>query len=133
MGETREKVQNWLMGEGWQISEQTHPDMAWLITAQDAGGRRILAGQNKARQDQLHLEAVVDLATDSRFGRHVSRRTDHETGLGEFRAGQPCHPEVGNLYLAIVQHHDIGRLDIPMYHAVAMGMIEGIENLKDRV
>lgn len=65
-GATREKVQNWLMGEGWQISEQTHPDMAWLITAQDAGGRRIIVGRNKARQDHLHLEAVVDLSNDYR-------------------------------------------------------------------
>ena len=66
METARDKVQKWLMSEGWQISEQTHPDKAWLITAQDAGGRRVLVGQNKARQDHVHLEAVVDLSDDYR-------------------------------------------------------------------
>ncbi len=48
MEETRDKIQNWLMNEGWQIAEQPHPDVEWLIRAEDAGGRRILVGQNKA-------------------------------------------------------------------------------------
>ena len=63
---TRDKVQNWLMSEGWQISEQTHADFAWLIRAEDAGGRRIAVGQNKARQDHLHLEAAVDSSDEYR-------------------------------------------------------------------
>ena len=63
---TRDKVQKWLMSEGWQIAEQSHPDMSWLIRAEDAGGRRILVGQNKARQDLIHLEAAVDLSDDYR-------------------------------------------------------------------
>ena len=66
MEATRDKVQKWLMSEGWQISEQTHPDMAWLIRADDAGGRRILVGQNKARQDHIHLEAAVDVSEEHR-------------------------------------------------------------------
>ena len=66
MDATRDKVQKWLMSEGWQISEQTHPDMAWLIRADDAGGRRILVGQTKARQDHIHLEAVVDVSEEHR-------------------------------------------------------------------
>ena len=40
--ETRDKVQNWLMSEGWQLAEPTHPDFAWLIRAEDGGERRIL-------------------------------------------------------------------------------------------
>ena len=62
----RDKVQKWLMGEGWQISEQSHPDALWLIRAEDAAQRRILIGQNKARPDQLHLEARVNLAEEHR-------------------------------------------------------------------
>ena len=61
---TRDKVQKWLMGEGWQISEQPHPEALWLIRAEDAAQRRILIGQNKARPDQLHLEARVNLAQE---------------------------------------------------------------------
>ena len=62
--ETRDQVQNWLMAEGWQISEQAHPDLAWLIRAEDAAQRRILVGQSKARPDMIHLEARVNLAED---------------------------------------------------------------------
>jgi len=63
---TRDKVQNWLMAEGWQLAEQAHPDLEWLIRAEDANGRRILVGQNKVRPDRVHLEARVDIAGEHR-------------------------------------------------------------------
>ena len=63
---TRDRVQNWLMGEGWQLAEPTHPDFAWLIRAEDAGDRRILVGQHKAREDRIHLEANVRVSDDHR-------------------------------------------------------------------
>ena len=62
----RDKVQNWLMSEGWQIAEPTHPDFAWLIRAEDGGERKILVGQNKAREDRIHLEANVRIADEHR-------------------------------------------------------------------
>ena len=63
---TRDRIQNWLMSEGWNLTEQVHPDLAWLIRAEDAGGRRILVGQNKARPDHIHLEAHVNIAEEHR-------------------------------------------------------------------
>ena len=36
-------------------------DTLWLIRAEDAAQRRILIGQNKARPDQISLEARVNL------------------------------------------------------------------------
>ena len=66
MEETRDKIQNWLMSEGWQIAEQAHPNMSWLIRAEDAGGRRILVGQSKVREDVIHLEARVNIEDDYR-------------------------------------------------------------------
>jgi len=63
---TREKVQNWLMSEGWQIAEQSHPDLTWLIRAEDAAARRILVGQSKAREDRIHLEARVNVGDEHR-------------------------------------------------------------------
>jgi hypothetical protein len=64
--DARDQVQNWLMSEGWQIAEQSHPDLAWLIRAEDAAQRRILVGQSKARADMIHLEARVNLADEHR-------------------------------------------------------------------
>ena len=66
MDTTRDQVQNWLMSEGWQIAEPTHPDFAWLIRAEDGGERKILVGQNKAREDRIHLEANVRISDDHR-------------------------------------------------------------------
>lgn len=66
MESARDKIQSWLMSEGWQISEQAHSDFSWLITAQDAGDRRVVVGQNKTRQDLLHLEAVVEPSDEYR-------------------------------------------------------------------
>jgi hypothetical protein len=66
METTRDMVQNWLMSEGWQIAEPTHPEFAWLIRAEDSGERRILVGQNKAREDRVHLEANVRISDDHR-------------------------------------------------------------------
>jgi hypothetical protein len=63
---TRDMVQNWLMSEGWQIAEPTHPEFAWLIRAEDGGERKILVGQNKAREDRVHLEANVKISDDHR-------------------------------------------------------------------
>jgi hypothetical protein len=63
---TRDYVQRWLMSEGWQISEQSHPDAEWLIRAEDAAKRRILVGLNKAKPDRIHLEARVNLADEHR-------------------------------------------------------------------
>ncbi len=31
--DARDKIQNWLMSEGWNIAEQAHPELAWLIRA----------------------------------------------------------------------------------------------------
>jgi hypothetical protein len=63
---TRDQIQNWLMNEGWQISEQSHPGAEWLIRAEDAARRRILVGQNKARSDMIYMEARVNLADEHR-------------------------------------------------------------------
>ena len=66
MEATRDKVQTWIMSEGWEISEASHPNFAWLIRAEDGGERKILVGQNKAREDGIHLEANVRISDDYR-------------------------------------------------------------------
>lgn len=65
--ESRDKIQNWLMGEGYQIAEQPHPDFAWLIRAEDGAGRRVLVGQGKTRDDQVLMEARVSIGDEYRL------------------------------------------------------------------
>lgn len=76
METTRERVQEWLMSEGWQIAEQSHPNLAWLIRAEDAAERKILVGQDKVKQDYIHLEARVNIADEhrKRFESHPENR-----------------------------------------------------------
>ena len=64
--DARDKIQNWLMAEGWKIAEQPHANMTWLVRAEDGAGRRILVGQSKVREDLIHLEAVVTIAEEHR-------------------------------------------------------------------
>ena len=64
--DVRGKIQKWLMAEGWKIAEQPHPNMTWLVRAEDGAGRRVLIGQSKVREDQIHLEAVVTIADEHR-------------------------------------------------------------------
>ncbi|UCG14027.1 MAG: DUF2299 family protein [Deltaproteobacteria bacterium] len=64
--DTRNKIQNWLTSEGWKLSEQIHPEAAWLIRAEDAGGRKVLIGQNRTALDQIRFEARVKVASEHR-------------------------------------------------------------------
>jgi hypothetical protein len=64
--EVKAKVQNWLLGEGWQLAEKLHDDAVWLLDAQDGGGRHIVIGQKKGKLDQVLLEAAVALSENHR-------------------------------------------------------------------
>ncbi len=55
----REKIQTWLMGEGWTLREKTHDTANWLIEAHDSGNRHIVVGQRQGRDDQILLEGAV--------------------------------------------------------------------------
>ena len=62
----RAQVQNWLLGEGWQLTEKPHEDALWLLEAQDAGGRIVVVGQKRGKTDQVLLEAAVALTDNHR-------------------------------------------------------------------
>jgi hypothetical protein len=104
MDATRDKVQNWLMSEGWQIAEPTHPEFAWLIRAEDGGERRILVGQNKAREDRIHLEANVKISDDHRKLLPAFSSPADEGGFrGRGRTASGCHPDPENIFRWPVQ------------------------------
>jgi hypothetical protein len=58
----REKIQSWLMGEGWTLSEKNHGTANWLIEARDSGGRHLVIGQRQGKEDQILLEGAVAVA-----------------------------------------------------------------------
>ncbi len=49
MEETRDKIQNWLMNEGWQIAEQPHPDPAAVSDRAQCGHHRDLVDHSIPR------------------------------------------------------------------------------------
>jgi hypothetical protein len=64
--EVRERIQTWLLGEGWQLSEKTHGDAVWLLEARDGGGRHLVVGQKRGKGDQILLEGAVAIAEPHR-------------------------------------------------------------------
>lgn len=65
---TRQRVQSWLLAEGWQLTEKGHPDAHWLLEARDTAGRALVVGQRKGREVQVLLEGVVGIADAHRTG-----------------------------------------------------------------
>lgn len=61
--EARKRVTDWLLADGWTISEAAPPipDSAWLIQALDPSGRSVLFGQRSNRDDLIVLQGSVAL------------------------------------------------------------------------
>ena len=75
--------------------------------------------------------AVDGLALDL-FGRHVAQRPDGRPGLGHRRLFHPGDSEVGDIGLSGLVDQDVGRLDIAVDDAEAVGIIQGIaDGLED--
>ena len=60
-GNMRDQVEQWLTGEGWSISELKHDQTQWLLRAQDQQQGVILVGQSRAPEDQLRLQADINI------------------------------------------------------------------------
>jgi len=57
--DVRDKVNGWLMEDGWKLQKHTLPDASWAFIAEDPNIRRIVVGQKVGRDDQLLLQAAV--------------------------------------------------------------------------
>lgn len=64
--QVRERVETWLMDEGWTLSENSHAGACWLVQAEDQAQRRLLVGQTKSPGDQVRIQATVVVAADHR-------------------------------------------------------------------
>ncbi len=72
----------------------------------------------------------VDLLAHELLGAHVERRADERPLLRQCRIGHVSDAEVGQLDRRIPGHHDIGRLDIAVDHAVVMGASQGLADVR---
>jgi porphobilinogen synthase len=84
-----------------------------------------------ANSDEALWEVGLDLAEGAALGllgREVGGRAHHRAGLGEALLGARAHgpgdAEVGHLHLAGRRDEDVGRLDVAVDHAVAVGEAE---------
>ncbi len=57
----REQIEEWLSGEGWSVTELTHDQTQWLLRAQDQQQGILIVGQSKAPEDQLRLQADINI------------------------------------------------------------------------
>jgi hypothetical protein len=66
IGNIRDRVEQWLTGEGWSISEMKHDQTQWLLRARDQQQGIILVGQSRTPEDQLRLQADINIDPDHR-------------------------------------------------------------------
>ena len=58
----RQRIQNWLMEEGWQVGTATVPEAVWVITGEDSHKRHITVAQRQDRPDQIVINGAVDIS-----------------------------------------------------------------------
>ena len=57
----RNKVQQWLMEEGWQVGLRILPDTVWVLTCEDQGKRHITIVQETGRKDRIAIVAALSV------------------------------------------------------------------------
>ncbi|MBI3953178.1 MAG: DUF2299 family protein [Chloroflexi bacterium] len=64
----RDLIQSWLQEEGWSIGipAAPTPDMRWVLTGQDPGGRHVLIAQRIDRSDQILINGGVTVSDEHR-------------------------------------------------------------------
>jgi len=58
----RQRIQNWIMEEGWKVGTASSPDAAWVVTGEDSQGRHITVAQRQDRPDQIVINGAVDIS-----------------------------------------------------------------------
>lgn len=61
----QEKVQAWLMEEGWSLRKESDPKAIWVFTAEDRFGRKVGVGQEVGKEDMVVMQATVTLDEDT--------------------------------------------------------------------
>ena len=104
-------------------------------------GYRCIALEGQAAGDHLvhhhtqgiQVGAVVHITAPGLLGRHIMDRTDGLTlAVGVFPGGKMGDAEIGHLYGAVPQQHDVLGLDIPVDDVMVVGMLQSACDLSGK-
>ena len=62
----KEKIRTWLMEDGWSLRIEPSKDAIWAFVAEDGGKRKIVVGQTVGREDNVIIQAAVDVDDEIR-------------------------------------------------------------------
>lgn len=57
----KERVQQWLMEDGWQVGQLSAPDAKWVLNVNDGRGRQVLIVQPVDKKDAVELVAGLNV------------------------------------------------------------------------
>ena len=100
------------------------------VTLKGQAAREHLIEHDAGRVD---IGPGVDMLAPGLLGRNVMHGAQGILRQGLSGILQAGDTEIGHLYTAVPQDHDILRLNIPVDDAAAMGMLQGAHDLHDEV
>jgi len=67
----KERIQTWLMEDGWSLRQETPEQSLWAFVAEDEFGRKIVVGQRAGKEDEVVIQGAVNIGDDTtdRIGR----------------------------------------------------------------
>ena len=61
----KDKVQTWLMEDGWSLRQETPSMGLWTFVATDQFGRVIAVGQRKNKEDEVIIQGAINIGDDT--------------------------------------------------------------------
>ncbi len=62
----RLNIKDWLMSEGWAVSEREHAEAHWVLVAEDSSKRRVVLAQARSPAEQIRIQATVEFSDQHR-------------------------------------------------------------------
>ena len=60
----KERIQTWLMEDGWSLRQETSDRNLWVFIAEDQFGRKIVVGQRVGKKDEVVIQGAVNIDDD---------------------------------------------------------------------
>ena len=105
-------------------------DLGWRLAVD-----RSLAGEHLVDDDAdgVLIGSTANVAASCLLGSHVTRSTQNSSRLGQRRASQPGHAEVGDLRCPFRSQKNVGGLHVAMNDAVLVCIGEGVADRHDEL